>query len=153
MRECLKREQYEAVFRSISTALSLTKEIAFFVPHAYFSSVTHKVFHISCRILLGCQLALMGADFAHTDILVVGGSPPAIESHNCGSREIHKPLDSDQPCLPCYRNTHSFVFSDGTTFSAPIVRMSLAVPDRPTWREVSTASSVPKRGPPILTAI
>ncbi len=104
-------------------------------------------------ILLISQLLLTLADFAHTESLAIGGFPNTIESHNCGTKELHKPLDSCQPCLPCYRNTHSIAFPESMSFNAPTVRMPLAAPDHRTWNDINTASSVLKRGPPILTAI
>jgi hypothetical protein len=36
------------------------------------------------------------------------GAPQGIESHDCGPREIHRPLDSNHQCLPCHRFTNTF---------------------------------------------
>lgn len=130
-----------------------TKEIASFVPRAYFSSVTQLTRNICSRILLISQLVLAGTEFVHTDTWLGGNSSTTIENHDCGTREIHKDLDSGQPCLPCYRNTHSIAFPEGAVLSAPIVGTPLAHSCRSLSGERNVASSVPKRGPPILSVV
>jgi len=108
---------------------------------------------ILVQILLTCQLILTLADFAHTESLVFGALPDAVENHDCGAREIHKPLDSCQPCLPCCRITHSVALPEAVSFNAPVFRTPLAKPHCSRLFEVSVSSSVPKRGPPDLAAL
>lgn len=96
---------------------------------------------------------LIGAECAHTDVLAFGGFPAAIEEHDCGAREVHKALDSSQPCLPCDRNSTSNALVHSFLLGAALVQSPVIIPGPFVPREIPVASSASKRGPPILIAV
>jgi len=75
-----------------------------------------------------------------------------LESHDCGAKEIHKPLDDSCHCLLCLRDSSSIailVFSSTVshTCAQPLAERTISVTP-----QINEWFSEPDRGPPSLSA-
>jgi hypothetical protein len=89
------------------------------------------------------------SELAHRDCC---GSParPALVSHDCGDREIHRPVDGLHPCLACtYFAQRVSTEAEGFTgFAVSFVNLGTIPADTPHAQHMDIHSSG-KRGPPI----
>jgi hypothetical protein len=116
--------------------------------------VTHPAKRIAVLVLIVIQIgASILIPFSHQHVLCDRSNGTMnIQSHDCGVKEIHKPLDDACHCLLCLRDSSSYA-TPACSFVAPR-SCALAITENTAALVPLEAYSYsePDRGPPELSA-